>query len=89
MNPTSKAMTIYTTEFVQVGDRFGELVYQGKSRSKARKAAAAALGYKDIRSAYEYTSTTQDGNDGVFYCRRKEAHRGDFDCAIITQRVSQ
>ncbi len=75
----------YKTKFVRKGERHGKTVYDGPSLAKARNAAAYALGYGDIRSAYEYTATTQDGEEGVFYCRRKEAHRDDFDVAIITR----
>lgn len=87
--PGKKKMKTYSTEFVRNGRSSGDVVYEGPSKAKARKAAADALGYRDIRSAYEYTSTTREGDEGVFYCRRKESHREDFDAAIITQQEAQ
>ena len=77
-------MKTYCVTFIKTGQRHGRTIYTGESRAQARKAAADALGYRDLRSAYDYTSTTQDGEDGVFYCRRKESRGEDFDVAIIT-----
>lgn len=51
-------MKQHCVTFIKKGQRHGRTLYTGESRAQARKAAAEALGYRDIRSAYEYTGTT-------------------------------
>lgn len=53
------------------------------SRAEARRAAATQLGYRNIRSAYSYTSETENGNDAEFFVRRVDASKEDFACVRI------
>lgn len=77
----------YTVSFARRGSLTSRILYTGPSKTEARRSAADALGYRDLRSAYEYTGDTKDGDQGVFYCRRKEAAKEDYDVAIIVAQA--
>ena len=63
----------------------GKTLYSGPSHAAAKKAAAEALGYRRIESAYSYTSQNQHGEDGVFFCRRRDAASDDYDAVCIVR----
>ena len=61
-------MTEYLAEWID--GRSTEL-YRGPSRAAAQRACAAALRYRDLRSAYAWTSTTETGDEAEFFARRR------------------
>jgi hypothetical protein len=69
--------------FVASGERRKQELYRGPSAAAAKRACAARLGYRAIQSAYSYTSTTDQGEEGEFFCRRPESHSEEFDVAVI------
>lgn len=76
---------VYTVRFSKEGRGYlSEKLYEGSSRGAAGRAAAQALGYKRITSAFTYTGTTRNGLEAVFYCRKPDASKLDFDVAYIT-----
>lgn len=78
-------MATYTATFTREGSRIGRTIYSGPSHAAAKRAAAEALGYRRIESAYSYASTNQHGEDGVFYCRRPDAGGEDFDVVCVVR----
>ncbi len=69
--------------FTREGRTNGTNIYEGDSLAEAKRAAAKALGYKDIRSAYSYTSSNQYQEEALFFCRRRDSYRDDFDVVEI------
>jgi hypothetical protein len=75
-----------TATYSPAGSNARKTIYTGTSMTEARRACAAALGYRDLRSAYSYTSTTPEGHE-EFFCRRKEASNEDYACACIVETI--
>jgi diketogulonate reductase-like aldo/keto reductase len=63
----------------------GKTLYSGPSHAAAKKAAAEALGYRRIESAYSYKAESKHGEDGVFFCRRRDADNEDYDAVCIVK----
>lgn len=76
---------MFETYCIKKGENARRTLYEGPSPAAAKRAAARWLGYKRVASAYTYTSPTSDGHYGVFYCRRRDAARNDFDVAVIVE----
>jgi hypothetical protein len=82
---TYNFIAMYAVHFVRKGQRHYSRTVECASYAQAKRVAAEMLSYRDIRSAYSYTSQTKDGDDAEFFCRRKDSHDEDFDCAIIVR----
>lgn len=86
-NATNTTAATYTVKFCRQGRGYlSETLYTGPSRGEAGRAAAKALGYSRISSAYTYTAPTREGDDAVFYCRKADASKEDFDVVYIVAR---
>ena len=56
----------------------GSEIYRGASLSAAKRACADRLGYRDIRSALDWTGQTSSGHDTLIFGRRREWARGAY-----------
>jgi len=74
---------MYTVTYTKRGEKYPSEVETVPTMGQARKVAARMLGYRDIRSAFEYTATTSAGAEGIFYCRRGRAGQDIFDIVCI------
>lgn len=78
---------MYIATYVSTDPAREREIYRGPSHADAKRACAAALGYRDLRSAYSYTSEDHHGDDAVFFCRQRDSHRDDYACAKIVETV--
>mgnify|MGYP003350120596 CR=1 FL=1 len=76
---------MYSVSYIERGARHRSRSVRAHSLAEVRRLIEAWLGYRDWRSAYEYTAPSKYGEDAVFYCRRKDSYGEDFNCVEVVR----